>query len=236
MTAPTQWDLARLRTLTRDHPWFRTAHADESGPRFDGFALFNYTPWHLARERDDLKYVSSLILDFKKNDTSAVAAVCNLARATLTDLISTGIWKGRRLEGYASDGYEWFGRDLIVAPSSAVGVGNIQTNTLAASLESLFEEDLDPDHPFNHSGYCLERHTAQGPSHLNKKTVDEHLGTIRIVPNATCKPWCGHTLPRYMVLDDVYTRGATFGACKKLLRDQSPTADVMGFFVSVTAY
>ena len=236
MSVPTQWDLARLRTLIRDHPWFRTAHAEESGPRFDGFALFNYTPWHLARERDDLKYVSSLILDFKKNDTSAVAAVCNLARATLTDLILTGVWKGKPLAGYASDGSEWFGRELIVAPSSAVGVGNRQTNTLATSLENVLEHHLDPDHPFGHSGYSLERHTAQGPSHLIKKTVADHLGTIRIVANSTCKQGCQHSESKYMVLDDVYTRGATFGACKKLLRDRNPAVDVMGFFVGVTAY
>ena len=232
MTASTQWDLTRLRGLTRDHPWFRTAHADESGPRFDGFALFNYTPWHVAREHDDLKYVSSLILDFKKNDAAAVAAVCSLAKEMLTEVIGTNVWKGK----HCDDDLDWFGRDLIVAPASTVGVGNIHTNTLATSLERVLEGDLDPDHPFNHSGYSLERHTAQGPSHLKKKTVDEHLGTIRIVPNATCKPWCGHTLPRYMVLDDVYTRGATYGACKQLLRVRHPSADVMGFFVGVTAY
>jgi hypothetical protein len=175
-------------------------------------------------------------LDFKKNDTSAVAAVCNLARATLTDLILTGVWKGKPLAGYASDGSEWFGRELIVAPSSAVGVGNRQTNTLATSLENVLEHHLDPDHPFGHSGYSLERHTAQGPSHLIKKTVADHLGTIRIVANSTCKQGCQHSESKYMVLDDVYTRGATFGACKKLLRDRNPAVDVMGFFVGVTAY
>ena len=239
------WDLDRLRSLTRDFPWLRTASADAHGPRFDGFALFNYTPVNVARGNNDLQYINSLIIEFKKNDPAARAAVIAVAKPAIEQLIWSGLWKSREIplpsthegEKWALTA-DWFVRDLIVIPGHTAGVGKPATNDLASNLGKVLFDYLDPDHPFYYpSEFVLDRHTAQAPSHIEKKSVQDHLRTISlrtIKLGAVAEK--GSASGRYMLLDDVYTRGATFGACKQLLVEQNPSSDVMGFFVAVTAY
>ncbi len=245
------WDLTRLCGLLRDFPWFRTANADPDGPTFDGFALFNYTPWYIARGNDDLRYVSSLVLDFKKNEPPARAAVGSLVVSSLTQLIESNLWKGHLIaergtpEGDkwslakgAADGGGWFGRELVVIPGSSAGIGKPSTDAFAAELASVLLKDLDPDHPFSLSRYTLERHTAQTPSRIEKKSIEDHLRTIRLnLPSEKTTESDRQPVPRrWMLLDDVYTRGATYGACKQLIRERQPAADIMGLFVGITAY
>lgn len=256
------WDLERLQSLLRDFPWFRTAHADVNGPTFDGFALFNYTPWYLARGDDDLKYVSSLILDFKKNDAAATEAVNQLAWIAIEELIQSGGWKGKSTslrspavrEAFSpSEREKWalannrgilMLREMIVIPGSTAGIGKAPSNGLAGELAHVgvigfSDPDDDPLlEPFEKSGYALERHTSQTPSHVGKKSIQDHLQTIRLIPpeGTAVKSKFSETPHRYMLIDDVYTRGATYGACKQLIRQRHSAADVIGLFVGITAY
>jgi|GEM_PF-2838128 len=256
------WDLERLQSLFRDFPWFRTAYADVDGPTFDGFALFNYTPWYLARGDDDLKYVSSLILDFEKNDAAATEAVNELVCIALGKLIQSGGWKGKSTSLRSPAVREAVGpaeiekwalansrgilmmREMIVIPGSTAGIGKAPSSGLAGELRlvgvtGFSDPEEDPVlEPFEKSGYALERHTSQTPSHIGKKSIQDHLQTVRLIPpeGTAVKVKFSATSHRYMLIDDVYTRGATYGACKQLIRQRHSAADVIGLFVGITAY
>ena len=231
----------------RDFPWFRTAHADDRGPRYDGFALFNYVKAELARGNPDQQYVNSLIYAFKDNNDAAVEVVSAIAKSALEELI-LGAWKSQRLpaptdlggdkwahtaayeDGYADAG--WFDRELIAIPGHRAGVGKSATDRLAQHLDSVLEELLDPDHPFTYSATTtLERYISlPEASRIKRKSILEHLRTIRV--NSTA----GTEQERFVLMDDVYTTGATFAACKQLLRQKRASADVIGLFLAITAY
>ena len=147
------WDIERLNSLVREFPWFRTKDADERGPRYNGFALFNYTKADLARGNADHKYINSLIFAFKENDDAAVEVVSAIAKSALEELIQ-GSWKSHALpaptdpegEKWAHtagdrggmEGAGWFGRDLVAIPGHLAGVGKPGTDRLAQHLESVF--------------------------------------------------------------------------------------------------
>lgn len=246
-----EYDQSRLTSQLREFPWFRTANADPQGPTFDGFAFFNYTPWHIAKGDDNLRYVSSLVLDFKKNEAGAVKAVTAIATQVLETLIGYGIWNGKQVaeesvsqpnrwamtKGASDGGGGWFGRDTLVIPGSGKGLGKPCTNAFARAIENVLFHDLDPDNPFGPSRFALERHTAQSPSHLQRHSLSDHLKTMRIVDNPKVDSSFGFApLHKYVLIDDVYTTGATYGAGKQLLLERFPSSDVIGMFLAVTAY
>lgn len=241
------WDIERLNSLLRDFPWFRTVHAEKQGPRYDGFAFFNYTKLELARGNPDQEYINSLIFAFKKNDDVAVEVVSAIAKSALEELLQ-GSWKSHALpaptdpegekwahtagaEGGMRDA-GWYGRDLIAIPGHLAGVGKPATDRLAQRLDSVLFELLDPDHPFSYpSPTTLERYISlPEASRIKRKSIQEHLRTIRV--NAAS----GTEWERFVLMDDVYTTGATFEACKQLLRQKTASADVIGLFLAITAY
>jgi predicted amidophosphoribosyltransferase len=129
-------------------------------------------------------------------------------------------------------GAGWFGRELVAVPGHRAGVGKPGTDRLAQHLESVLAELLDPDHPFTYSATTtLERYISlPEASRIKRKSLPEHLRTIRV--NATA----GTGQERFVLMDDVYTTGATFEACKQLLRQKKTSADVIGLFLAITAY
>ena len=106
-------------------------------------------------------------------------------------------------------------RSILVAPSSTTGVGKPSLNLLATVLE-------------------LTRHTALiTPSHRERKNIDDHLATIKLeAKNEETGPIA--LSDEIVVIDDVYTKGATFSACKKIILDIEPEAEVLGFFLAKT--
>jgi len=223
----TQWDLDRLRSYTRSNPWFRTAYADEHWKQLpfhatgcDGFALFDYTPWTIARFDEERKYVSSLVLDFKKGIPAAIAAVCALAIEAVQYQIAD-----------TEADFLYFSRDTLVVPASGVGIGKTATNQLVSTLSAA---PLEPANPFTPSAFHLKRHTAlSSPSHKEKKSIQDHLTTICLQPTGSGN--VGTYEPgRFILFDDVYTRGETFGACKAKLNEVDTAAEVIGFFVAKT--
>jgi hypothetical protein len=241
------WDIERLNSLLRDFPWFRTVHADEQGPRYDGFALFNYEKTELARGNPDQEYINSLIFAFKDDSAAAVEVVSAIAKSALEELVQ-GSWKSHALPAPTDLGGEkwahtagdregmrgagWFGRELVAIPGHRAGVGKPGTDRLAQHLESVLAALLDPDHPFTYSATTtLERYISlPEASRIKRKSIPEHLRTIRV--NATA----GTGQERFVLMDDVYTTGATFEACKQLLRHKVPSADVIGLFLAITTH
>jgi hypothetical protein len=95
----------------------------------------------------------------------------------------------------------------------------------------------------------LDRFSAlQTPSHQQKKTAADHLASIQVVQsvndsNLADKLWSVDPAgPRVILFDDVYTRGETFSACRKLLQaamtesasGYEATPYVSGFFIAKT--
>jgi hypothetical protein len=206
-----------------------TVNGDE-----DCFALFGYIPVRFANS-DDEQYVNRLVLDFKEAKAPAVDAVINLATQHLFELdVSTVVVDVEDLLGI---GAEVFYGTAIAAPSSKVGAGSPAINQLINALTSPHRKDPHyPDVKFILAGdEVLLRHTAlETPSHKQKKSMSDHLQTIRLEKKAGIRLEHPPRTDRYVIFDDVYTRGETFGACKALIRAAHPGAEVRGFFVAHT--
>jgi|688.fasta_scaffold324860_2 hypothetical protein len=245
----TTWDLNRLRSLRLREPFFVSSSWDEAGRSFspggdDCFSLFGYIPVR-GIQSDDERYVNRLVLDFKEAKADAVATVAQLVAEVLRE---EPLW----LEPHSFRGY------AVAAPSSKAGIGSAGINQLLAKVAHSF-----PRHPsartnnLTLSPFKLHRFKAlDTPSHQQKKTVDDHLATIRVISDlfgkdATSEPaphsadnlWSvDPTGPRVIVFDDVYTRGETFAACRQLIEQGLVDASsgyeswpsVSGFFIAKT--
>lgn len=257
-----EWNINRLRTHLREFPWFRTVSADEHGPTYDGFALFNYTPWQIAKRDEELRYVSSLILDFKKDEDAepevvraAREAVRLITVEALQDLIMQDRWKGKALpenkedrwwktiDATSSDvpgvlGLGWHDRMLLAVPGHHKGIGKPATRAFADAICSVpWVYDVTLGDPPHLAQVSLERHTEQERSTVQRKSLAQHLETMRLIDDP--KPKSVHYYDselHFMLVDDVYTTGATFGACKHLVRERHPGANVMGVFLAITSY
>lgn len=236
------WDLKRLERLTLKDPWFTSPHADGAGagttewdtPGPDGsedcFALFGYIPVRFAQSDDD-KYVNRLVLDFKEGKPAAIAAVAVLA-ATHIFRLDSGTFTSEdilKMPGFLPYG------TAIAIPSSKVSVGSVGINQLVNTLTSSHAHLINQPMAVVAGDEVLRRHTAlETPSHKVKKTMSEHLQTIRLEKKAGVRLAQPPMTDRYVIFDDVYTRGETFGACKALIRKAHPRAQVRGFFVART--
>lgn len=209
-----QWDLERLRTLQLKHPYFKSPVCDPD-QLWDCFALFGYIPRIGWRDEDEA-YVQKLIIAFKENEPAAVTAIATLvAEEMLGEDDEDQIWH----------------RSILVAPSSTTGVGKPSLNLLATVLERI---RLQQGIVVKENTHDLTRHTALiTPSHRERKNIDDHLATIKLeARNEEAGPI---TLSdEIVVIDDVYTKGATFSACKKIILDIEPEAEVLGFFLAKT--
>jgi hypothetical protein len=262
------WNVNRLKSQLREFPWFRTANADEYGPTYDGFALFNYTPWHIAKRDDELRYVSSLVLDFKKDERAepktvraAREAIRLIAIEALHDLIWHHKWKGQALPRDEKDrwwqtpdgasdssgngwhegippGQGWHDRMLMAVPGHLRGIGKPATKAFADAICSMpWYPAVELGDPPHFAQQSLQRHTEQERSTVQRQSMAQHLETMRLIDDP--KPDSAHHHDgalKFMLVDDVYTTGATYGACKHLVRERYPAADIMGMFVAITAY
>ena len=238
------WDLPRLRSLRLREPGFKSScHELRSWepiffpPESDCYALFGYIPVR-GIQNDDERYVNRLVIDFKEGKASAIAAIATLAKEIITTDLFWSDDKG--FPGYA-----------LAAPSSKVGIGSLGVNQLLDKIARPFPSSTGVRAlSLTRSPHELMRTTAlQTPSHQQKKSIEDHLGTIELVselrpPYAeTENLWApdGHG-PRVIVFDDVYTRGATFAACKRVIQDEWIDAtygydsipNIAGFFVAKT--
>lgn len=239
----TTWDLNRLRSLRLREPFFVSSSWDEAGRSFspggdDCFSLFGYIPVR-GIQNDDERYVNRLVLDFKEAKADAVATVAQLVSEVLRE---EPLW----LEPHSFRGY------AVAAPSSKAGIGSAGINQLLTKVAHRFSgHPRDRSNHLTLSPFKLQRFKAlDTPSHQQKKTVDDHLATIRVVwdhvddgkSKADKLRSVDPQGPRVIVFDDVYTRGATFAACNELIRhwcvDNSTVFDgypsVSGFFIAKT--
>jgi predicted amidophosphoribosyltransferase len=160
--------------------------------------------------------VQKLIIAFKENEPAAVKAIATLV--------------AEEMLGEDDDDQMWH-RSILVAPSSTTGVGKPSLNLLATVLERI---RLQQGIVVKENTHNLTRHTALiTPSHRERKNIDDHLATIKLeAKNEETGPI---TLSdEIVVIDDVYTKGATFSACKKIILDVEPEAEVLGFFLAKT--
>ena len=235
------WDLPRLRSLRLKEPYFTSSSWDEAMHSFsegghDCFSLFGYIPVR-GIQNDDERYVNRLVLDLKEAKASAVAAVATLVKEVF---LSEPFWIDQGFRGYA-----------VAAPSSKVGIGSPGINQLLRKISHPFPvSQSERMLGLTLSPWELNRITAlQTPSHQQKKTAEDHLATIEAVTKfsppltETDNLWAPDSNgPRVIVFDDVYTRGATFSACSKLLADEWIDAtygydsrpSIAGFFVAKT--
>lgn len=239
----TTWDLTRLERLTLSHPWFTSPHSDgvdteptdwdTSGPdgSEDCFALFGYIPVRFAQS-DDERYVNRLVLDFKEGNPVAIATVAGIAATKIFNLDP-----GTHITEEILDmpGFLPYGAAIAV-PSSKIGVGSTGINLLIETLTS--PHGLPRWEKVNAvvaGDEIFRRHTAlETPSHKVKKVMSDHLQTIRLEKKTGVRLMKPSMTDRYVIFDDVYTRGETFGACKALIREAHPRAKVRGFFVART--
>ena len=209
-----EWELDRLRNLRLKQPYFKSPVC-EADQEWDCFALFGYIP-RIGWKSDDDAYVQKLIIAFKENMPSAVKAIATLV--------------AEEMLGEHGEDQMWH-RSILVAPSSGTGVGKPSLNLLATVLERI---RLQQGIVVKENTHNFTRHTALvTPSHRERKDVDDHLATIRFEPksNVTSRITLSDEI---VVIDDVYTKGATFSACKKLILEIEPEAEVLGFFLAKT--
>jgi len=236
----TTWDLSRLRSLRLREPGFQSSSRDAFDPRAtfysadaDCYAMFGYIPIK-GIQNDDERYVNRLVLDFKEAEAPAISTIATLVEESFA---SEPFWLDRTsFRGYA-----------IAAPSSKQGPGSQGVNQLLRKIAQPFggvrreKLTLCP--------FLLDRFSAlQTPSHQQKKTAADHLASIQVVQsvkdsNLADKLWSVDPAgPRVILFDDVYTRGETFSACRKLLQaamtesasGYEATPYVSGFFIAKT--
>lgn len=234
------WDLPRLRSLRLREPGFRSSSLDGTNPEApfypaeaDCYAMFGYIPVR-GIQNDDERYVNRLVLDFKEAEAPAISAIATLVQEAFE---SEPFWLDRTsFRGYA-----------VAAPSSKEGVGSQGVNQLLRKIAQPFggvtREKLTM------CPFLLDRFSPlQTPSHQQKKSAADHLVSIQVVQsvsesNLAEQLWSVDPAgPRLVLFDDVYTRGETFAACRKLLQEAisesasgyESTPYVSGFFIAKT--
>jgi predicted amidophosphoribosyltransferase len=234
------WDLPRLRSLRLREPGFHSSSRDAFDPRAsfypvdaDCFAMFGYIPVR-GIQNDDERYVNRLVLDFKEAEPSAISTIATLVQESFAE---EPFWQDRTsFRGYA-----------VAVPSSKEGVGSQGINQLLRKIAQPYggprreKLTLCP--------FLLDRFSAlQTPSHQQKKSAADHLASIQVVQsvkdsNLADKLWSVDPAgPRVILFDDVYTRGETFSACRKLIQaamtesasGYEATPYVSGFFIAKT--
>jgi hypothetical protein len=234
------WDLPRLRALRLQEPGFRSSSLGGSNPESpfypaeaDCYAMFGYIPTR-GVQNDDERYVNRLVLDFKEAEAPAIAAIATLVHESFE---SEPFWLDRTsFRGYAT-----------AVPSSKEGVGSQGINQLLRKI-TLKYDGMRTD-KLTLCPFVLDRHSALNtPSHQQKKTAADHLASIQVLqsvqdPNLAATLWTTDPNgPRVILFDDVYTRGETFAACRKLIHnalsketdDADAAPHVSGFFVAKT--
>lgn len=155
-----------------------------------------------------------LVLDFKQNQPHALKKVRSLAIETL--------------RGY--QGLEKFCRGYLVSlPSHSAGSINEPCEYLCAELAKAYPRQLV------HLKQALRRSTAVRKSatapHGLRPTYDSHLASIQYIYRKQID-----SNERIIMVDDVFTRGATSSACRDILMRDTGCTDVLGLFVARTMH
>ena len=222
-----QWDIRRLNKLKLRNPWFSSSQVDVDSQVLnsnsnDSFALFGYVP-RRGNPTDDEAYVNKFIIAFKEKEPDAVAAAVTL----ITEALAHENF--RISEGYSP-------QYLIAAPSSKAGLGSPAANTLISMItaQKTPPVQVKAKQLVLRSKYYFQRHTAlDTPSHQEKKEIEDHLATIQIVTDIDA-PEDDEYILRLLIIDDVYTRGNTFAACKELMLDADSRSSIGGLFIAKT--
>jgi len=187
---------------------------DLSQMRWEGdiFSLFNYVPWGTGYASKE----TNLILNFKRNSPRDVEQIKEAA----IEAFSQAEEDLRDLEC----------RYIVAIPSREAETPNAPCEAVCAALADHFDWLI-------HLPGALKRVTTvpksatAGKEGRPRPSYKEHVNSIQYVGPSIVA--CNQSI---IMVDDVYTRGATSQACRTILMRATGCTHVIGFFIGRTRF
>ena len=172
------------------------------------YAILNYpTPSHFG-ETDPQK----LTIRFKDGDDEAIKLVKNLFVSEISS--KEYLWKNTYKIKY-----------ILTVPKSQARKTNTSCERVAATLAKTLDW-LN----WVRGGLIRTKTVKKSTWRGRRPDYDDHLDSIKCRVSENYRVFGGNI----MLLDDVFTLGATSNACSTVLRDRYPYADVYGLFLAKT--